>query len=122
MDLGEPPADRYVCKQCKLTERQESRGCEKETDSEFWRIEYCPICGGKNEKCFLCNGKGEISMSRCPRATADFRLLPFFKEYQKTGNWPDGRGRLFQPIKLILAFDLLRGYYQRAAYESKTSC
>jgi hypothetical protein len=115
VDLGEPPADRYVCGPCKLTKRQEGRGCTGSIDRELWKIEYCPVCGGEDEECFLCNGKGEISMSRCPRATADFRLLPFFKDYQRLETWPDGRGRLFQPVKLILAFDILRGYYRRAA-------
>jgi hypothetical protein len=94
--------------------RQESRGCKKAAGGELWKIEFCPLCGGNDEECFLCNGKGEISMSRCPRAIADFRLLPFFQEYQNKGTWPDGRGRLYQPVKLILAFDILRGYYQRA--------
>jgi hypothetical protein len=119
VDLNEPPADRYVCETC--GDKKASRGCISPAENQLWKIEYCPLCGGKNEKCHICCGKGEISMLRCPRAIASFRLLPFFIEHYKSGAWPDGRGRLYQPIKLIMAFDILRGYYQRAAvnYGSK---
>jgi len=41
------------------------------------------------------------------------RLLPYFFDYyaslQATGvpAWPDGRSRLYQPIRLVAAFELL---------------
>jgi hypothetical protein len=40
-------------------------------------------------------------------------LLPYFFDYycgvknSGIGAWPDGRGRYFQPLKLVQAFDIL---------------
>jgi hypothetical protein len=99
---------------CKLAGKQEARGCVSPVEFSLWSIPYCPICGSKEEKCMLCKGKGEIPVYRCPRS-ADLSLLPFFYPYQNSGGlaWPDGRGRLYQPRKLIMAFDILMGHFQR---------
>ncbi len=74
------------------------------------------MCDGKNPECALCHGKGEISVLRCPRALvtdAMSFILPYYYQYRKSGGvaWPDGRGRLFQPIKLVTAFDILDIHY-----------
>lgn len=53
-------------------------------------------------------------MRQCPRATArGFGLLPYFLAYENSNMivWPDGRGRYYQPTKLIAAFDLLSYYW-----------
>ena len=110
--MGEPPADRYKCDSCRAQKRQEDRGCKKESDRVVWKINECCLCGGKNEKCQLCEGRNEVIMRRCPHALLDDNIqfvLPFFYSYRKSEGtaWPDGRGRLFQPIKLVMAFDVL---------------
>jgi hypothetical protein len=47
----------------------------------------------------------------------DSRLLPFFSDYYRFGYWPDGRGRLYQPLKLIEAFSCMQFYW--SMYEAK---
>jgi hypothetical protein len=34
------------------------------------------------------------------------KFLPYFFEYSQTGDYPDKRGRLFQPIKLLEAISV----------------
>jgi len=51
-------------------------------------------------------------------ATKVLGLLPHYIAYRASNflAWPDGRGRYYQPLKLIRAFDLLSVYW--AKYES----
>ena len=41
--------------------------------------------------------------------------MPYYMEYNNSNRtmWPDGRGRLYQPIKLVLAFDILNYYFTK---------
>ena len=57
-------------------------------------------------------------MYRCPRALGnddESSILPFFFDYRNSDYlaWPDGRGRLFQPSKLVQAFDVLLDHVNR---------
>jgi len=61
-------------------------------------------------------GKGEIPVHRCPRSVTGLsNLLPYFIAYKNSGNlaWPDGRGRYYQPIKLVITFDILNYYFNK---------
>jgi hypothetical protein len=86
----------------------------------LWKIDHCYFCGGKNAECKHCGGSNKIPMHQCPRAEAlvggrgnPSMLLPFFYEYFDRGVWPDGRGRLFQPVKLVEAFEILNSRFQK---------
>ena len=92
---------------CKCFEKKE-RGCVKPKRGAVIKIQC--ICNG-NKGCDLCKGKGEIVYNRCPAAiSADPEtrsFMPFFYRYKEYGEYPDARGRLFQPVKLTLALDLM---------------
>ena len=62
-----------------------------------------------------CKGKGKIFVNQCPRSCEDSSLLPYFIAYRNSNGliWPDGRGRLYQPIKLVHAFDILTYYFSK---------
>jgi ribosomal protein L32 len=91
----------------------------------LWKIPYCPMCGGvkHNERvCEYCEGNNEIPMHRCPRANEGGNaasLLPFYYAYRESRGlaWPDGRGRLFQPVKLIMAFGILTHHFNLHKWE-----
>lgn len=84
----------------------------------------CYVCGGNDLECNECKGSNVIRINRCPRAIADgsrwvYDLLPYFFDYfnglqHGLNVWPDGRGRIFQPHKLVQAFDLLTAEYLAA--------
>ena len=83
-------------------------------------IDECIFCNSKDKRCFICKGKGNIAVQRCPRAHAtEYGLFPYYKAYHNSNDlvWPDGRGRYYQPLKLINAFDILNYYWPK--YESK---
>lgn len=52
-----------------------------------------------------------MPVRRCPRAMAQecTWLLPYFADWRVSNRiaWPDGRSRLYQPVKLAEAFDLM---------------
>jgi len=55
-------------------------------------------------------------VQQCPRAVADgFNLLPYYLAYRNSNyiSWPDGRGRLYQPVKLIIIFDIFNFYWNK---------
>ena len=55
-------------------------------------------------------------MHQCPRvAHRDSYLLPYFLAYKNSNYlaWPDGKGRLYQPVKLVTAFDVLAFYFDK---------
>lgn len=80
-----------------------------------WQFKGCPACGGVESECPECKGSNVVSVRRCPRAMVRdgnvSALLPFFWDYQQDRRcWPDGRGRMFQPVKLSKAFQLMQKY------------
>lgn len=63
-----------------------------------------------------CRGKSKVPVQRCPRAVNEnYALLPYFYAYRASNNlqWPDGRGRLYQPRKLVFAFDVWSFYFNK---------
>lgn len=124
----------FRCEVCD-SKQKISRGCVKPFKKKtVWTIDECIFCNGEEKKCKYCKGKGKIFVSRCPRAYHENEaLLPYFYAYRTSNNlqWPDGRGRLYQPIKLVMAFDIWSFYFNKfdnenakRAVESakKTSC
>ena len=88
----------------------------------IWKIDECVFCEGQNKKCHYCHGKGVIFVQRCPRAVAkSCALLPYFLEYKRSNYiaWPDGRGRLYQPVKLVIAYDILNYYFCKLEEKTK---
>ena len=82
----------------------------------MWQIDECIFCNGKNKNCLYCKGRGRISVYQCPRTISDdYGLIPYFNAYRNSEGlaWPDGRGRLYQPVKLVTAFDILGFYFNK---------
>lgn len=106
----------FRCETCN-TRMKRLRGCVKPFKQKaVWIIDECYFCGGKNKKCTFCGGKGKIPVQRCPRTVNENRhLLPYFYAYRNSHNlaWPDGRGRLYQPKKLVDAFDIWSFYFNK---------
>lgn len=68
--------------------------------------EACDIC--KNKK----GGQSKLSLYQCPNSMIDdefSRLIPYFYVWLNSEFtvYPDGRGRYYQPVKLLQAFELL---------------
>lgn len=83
-----------------------------------WKIGFCIKCDGKDSWCNECNGSGTIHVDRCPRTIDNdeaFVLLPYFFDWYNGGRttYPDGRGSMFQPLKLKEAFYLYARYYDK---------
>jgi hypothetical protein len=98
-------AKMFYCGTC--AEKRE-RGCVRPRRTPVI-VFGCPACKGENKKCAYCKGKNELKLHRCPRAICDANirgLVPYFWHYANTNQYPDGRGRLFQPVKMIAVFDL----------------
>lgn len=113
-------AGKWNCKACTKKDKK-AWGCvkpinKKENPDGVWYIEFCLVCDGTNSKCKACKGSNRTLVWRCPRGLSGHasRLLPYFFDYYaalqstRVPVWPDGRGRLYQPIALIEAFNLLR--------------
>ena len=99
----------FNCNNC--TQKDKKRyGCKAEKKhKKVWVHEGCPVCKGKNTKCEYCNGNNYIEFKRCVhKSVSDFtKILPFYIEYFKYGVFPDRKGRIFQPIKLLESFTIL---------------
>lgn len=104
--------DVYDCKKCDSYQKKE-RGCKRNKRRSFLEIEC--ICKGA-KKCEICGGqkKGNaIKVYRCPRVslldTSVSRIVPYFYHWLASDFmvFPDGRGRYYQPKKLLNAFDIL---------------
>ncbi len=110
----------YDCKKCDKR-RKKLLGCVRPFKKKnVWKIDECIFCEGQNKKCRYCKGRGDIFVRRCPRAVAkNDHLLPYFLEYKRSNYiaWPDGKGRYYQPVKLIQAFDIFSYYFNK--FESK---
>ena len=94
-------------------EEKKTRGCVRQVKSPV-AVFKCPVCAGENKKCQYCKGTNEIELHRCPRSILDRsirELVPFFFHFMNTNQFPDGKGRLFQPTKLIQVFDMWYGIY-----------
>jgi len=89
-------------------------GCVRPTKKPLWVIDECIHCNG-NKDCKYCKGKGKIMVHRCPRCIQDSSLIPYFIAWKNSQYiaYPDGRGRIFQPRKLIQAFDILAYYWDK---------
>jgi hypothetical protein len=109
-------ADAYNCKACTGQEKKK-RGCKRQRRKPIASFD-CPVCKGTDDACLYCKN-GCIVFFRCVRFydTVQARaLLPYFYQYLhglKNGRylWPNGRTRLYQPLKLIQAFDVLLKLY-----------
>lgn len=111
-------------------EIKKNRGCVRPATKQVWEIDECPGCFGKKHYdvlgnlivCKECGGKNKIPVFRCPLSmdlSDEFRILTYFVAYRSSNtlSWPDGRGRLYQPRPLAIAFDLLTRTINR--YEMK---
>ena len=106
----------FNCKNCNDGQKRQ-RGCKRPFKRKIvWTIDECIFCEGKNKNCIYCSGKGKIPVRCCPRSTSfSYGLLPYFYAYRNSNGlaWPDGRGRLYQPSKLVIAFDLWSFYFNK---------
>lgn len=118
-------AEIFICKGCSPKDKRK-RGCIRPFKKKIvWKIDECVFCFGKKKKnnekkCKYCQGKGWIAVRRCPRSMSNFTYLPYYLDYRKTGQWPDGLGRLYQPLKLVVAFDVLNYYFTKWYPKPKT--
>jgi len=117
---------RFTCQTCRQGPRPKPK-CLRPKRKPIWMIDECIHCDG-DKNCIYCKGKGKIPVHRCPRCIQDASLLPYFIAWKNSNYtaYPDGRGRLYQPRKMIQAFDVLSFYYekfeaQRIKRNAKTS-
>jgi len=94
------------------------RSCRRNFGMDaVWYTDYCFVCRGEDPKCKVCRGSNALPVFRCPRALAQEAqtLLPYFFDWRESHRvmWPDGRGRLFQPVKLTQAFAMLDDMFTR---------
>lgn len=97
------------------------RGCIEPALKKVWNITECFICGGFDSECSICKGSNTIPIFRCPRRLACetnvSQLLPFFQRYLDYGEFPDKRGLLYQPLKLVNTLNLILRYYRKYELE-----
>lgn len=112
----------YTCEFCRGKMRSQ-RGCLSPFKRKaVWTIDECLFCYGEkpDKKCFFCKGRGKIAVRQCPRVVGrGLYLLPYFIAYKNSNGlaWPDGTGRLQQPLKLVAAFDVLSYYFDKLEAE-----
>lgn len=100
----------FSCGSCG-TEEKKQRGCKRNRRTNVVSGIAC-ICGGEL-KCEVCNGAGSFSYKRCPQSVfADYsivRLCQYFFHWKSTEymQFPDGRGRYFQPSIMLDAFSIM---------------
>lgn len=116
----------FDCRECgEDDERKKALGCKKETEREIWETNHCYVCRGTDPECPHCEGSDHIPVCRCPRALSYeiSWLLPYFTDWRVSNRvvWPDGGSRLFEPLKLTEAFDLLDQLVYEAQDESKST-
>jgi hypothetical protein len=111
----------YDCKKCKSGQNKK-RGCVRPAKKPVWKIDECIHCDG-DKNCIYCKGKGKIMVHRCPRCIQDSSLIPYFIAWKNSQYiaYPDGRGRLYQPKKLIQAFDVLGFYWDKFEAQRNTN-
>ncbi len=105
----------FNCGEC---DEKKQRGCMRPKRKPI--LEIACICGGY-KRCEICRGTGEIKIKRCPgsfsRSSDIVSLMPYFFRYKTNWEYPDGRGRLMQPIKLTDALDLMSAVANRKEQE-----
>jgi len=97
----------YVCSNCS-SEMKRNRGCKRPKRNKILEIEC--VCGG-NSHCEICKGENKFTLKECPAKMNNAsvnRFLPFFWHWKATNymNFPDGKGRYYQPSVLLEAFSL----------------
>lgn len=103
-----PHSVQYNCDNCGK-EMKKNRGCKRNKRKAFLFLNC--ICGTAS-KCSICNGKGTFGLKCCPvrfsNNTAIDRFLPYFWNWIDTNamSFPDGRGQIYQPSKLLEAFSI----------------
>jgi hypothetical protein len=119
MALGKLPITCGVCNSSKDPEKKKKeRGCVSPVEKPVYKFKPCPMCGGSGE-CSYCQSTNEIAVYTCPRTLGKNRevlwLLSHFYAYRVSNYmaWPNGKDRLFQPAKLIMAFDILTSIFER---------
>lgn len=98
------------------------RGCRFKDCRREWKVKVCYVCYGNDKYCEKCNGSNEIAVDKCPRHLQTIEashLLPFYFSWVRGAMnvWPDGAGRLFQPVKLRQSFEVLHSFYNRKKKE-----
>lgn len=95
----------FKCSDCS-TEKH-ARGC---TSNRREVVQIPCICNGQRG-CDICHGRGTISYKRCPssypRERWIYELLPYYYRYRATNEYPDRRGRLYQSVLMVEAFELM---------------
>jgi len=93
---------------CKPCPGPEKSGCVSPANHLIFKVKC--ICMGA-ENCELCNGTGEYNGYDCNIShTKDVGyIIPYFYIYKAANglSWPDGRGRLYQPLYLVRVFEYL---------------
>ena len=106
----EPFCKIFNCELCKFQGSQERNGCRKEKTEKV--LDFDCICDGQ-KRCRICKGKGTFPLYRCPVVMANDQavnlILPFFFHWKATNYmmFPDNKGRIYQPVKMLEAFTLL---------------
>ena len=109
----------YNCSDCPADQKK-LRGCKRNKRGGVTKLKC--VCD-RDKRCDLCKGTGDILLSRCPRAlsktTTSSITVPYFFHWKATGftQYPDGRGRLFQPAKLLEAFNICHAIAARCEEE-----
>lgn len=120
----EPWSKIFSCQGCDKLLRK-IRACKK--SRKRGNIEELPtglkcICSN-NPKCNICGGSGSIAVLQCPAKSQltqeAIQTLPYFFHWKNTDflHYPDGAGRLFQPVKMLEAFDVIAGVVARKEKE-----
>lgn len=110
--MFEPNTFVFDCNTC-VDAKKKNNECR----SENYGISFMPecVCGG-NKNCLICHGENKFKVFQCPRTLCD-KETNFIVECQydldKWGRFPDGCGRLFQPVKLLEAFSVVRAVIDR---------
>lgn len=116
--------EEYDCDKCGYDDRKR-KGCEKNKRKHVFDCDC--ICEGK-VKCNICGGikrDNTVRVKRCPRSILKehvSRIVPYFYRYVASNyaQFPDGRGLIYQPKKLISAFDVLTIVHGREEKEKRT--
>lgn len=104
----------FDCQYCD-SRTKNKRGCFRKKRIPV--IEIDCVCEN-DRKCNICKGNGTFKLFVCPQTVFSDsnirRTISFFYHYVATEfrEYPNGKGLLYQPIKLLESFNLLSGLYQ----------